>query len=88
MASVTLTACQGETFHRHKKQGNSLNGVVMGSEKTWFLWSFNLLIYARASGNTEVIGRTTNYLNNLGLVSEDYSLHPKTFFGEEKQQYK
>lgn len=50
-------------------------------KKTWFGGSFYLLIYARTSGNTKVIGRTTNHLNNLGPVSEDpdYSLHLKTF---------
>lgn len=43
---------------------------------------FLLLIYARTSGNTKVIGKTRNHLKNLGPVLEDldYSLHMKTFF--------
>lgn len=42
MAGVILMACQGETFCRHNKQGNSLNGAVMGSEKK-LIWGVFLL---------------------------------------------
>lgn len=69
MAGGIRTACQGSTFCRHKNQGDSSNGAVMGSGRKLIGMGYRP-IYAKTSRNTKLIGRTVNYLNNLGPASE------------------